>query len=62
MASDFQFVLRRDQRDDIMRAVGAVLRRLQKLESKPDTQDLWVIGTNLTIIQDTLTNLPQESN
>lgn len=62
MASDLHFVLRQDQRDDIVRALGAVLRRLQTLDSKPSTQDLWVIGTNLTIIQDTLTNLPPKSN
>ena len=62
MSSELQFVLRQDQRDEIMRAVEAVLRRLQELQGKPNHQDLWVIGTNLTSIQDALTNLPLKSN
>jgi hypothetical protein len=57
--SDAQYVLRQDQRDEILSAVVAVQRQLQGLAAKPDWQALWVLGTNLTIIQTTLTNLPR---
>jgi hypothetical protein len=53
------FVLRQTERGDILRAVEAIQRQLQALTAKPDLRALWVLGNNLTIIQTTLTNLPQ---
>ncbi|HEX2340417.1 MAG TPA: hypothetical protein VHI98_08050 [Vicinamibacterales bacterium] len=40
-----------------MKAVKAIERQLKTLTSQPDWQTLWVIGTNLLIIQMNLTNL-----
>lgn len=53
------FVLSRDHRDDILKAVKAIERQVTGISGKPDWQALWVIGTNLTIIQTNLTNLPR---
>jgi hypothetical protein len=55
--ANIEFVLDHDQRDDIMKAVKAIERQLKTLTSQPDWQTLWVIGTNLLIIQMNLTNL-----
>jgi hypothetical protein len=58
--SDVQFVLSREQRDEISRAVAAIGRRVKEM---PNTQaDLFVIWTNLAIIQTNLTNLPRVSS
>jgi hypothetical protein len=59
LMSDVQYVLHQHQRDEILNAVAAVQRQLQGLTGKPDWQAFWVLGTNLTIIQTTLTNLPR---
>jgi len=56
-----EFVLSREQRDDIMRAVRAIERQLKDMAGKPHWQVLYVIGTNLTIIQTNVTNLPRVS-
>ena len=55
--ANVEFVLDHDQRDDIMKAVKAIERQMNTLTGKPDWQTLWVIGTNLLIIQMNLTNL-----
>ena len=57
-----EFVLSLDQRDEIMKAVKAIGRQLKEMEGKPHTPALWVIGTNLGIIQSSLTNLPRASS
>ena len=54
-------VLSREQRDDIMTAVRAIERQLKDMAGKPHWQVLYVIGTNLTIIQTNVTNLPRVS-
>lgn len=59
---DLEFVLRQSQRDEILKAVAAIQRQLQHLSGKPDWRALWVLGTNLTVIQNTLTQLPPHSN
>lgn len=54
--TNVEFVLNRDQRDEIMKAVATIGRQLKVMVGKPQphTQSLWVIGTNLTIIQTSL--------
>lgn len=52
-----EFVLSRDQRDEILLAAKAIERQVKELSGKPGWQALWVIGTNLSIIQMNLTNL-----
>ena len=52
-----EFVLSRNRRDDIMKAVKVIEREMQEMTGKPDWQALWVIGTNLSIIQMNLANL-----
>ena len=42
-----------------MKAVKAIERQMKELKGKPDWQALWVIGTNLSIIQMNLANLRQ---
>ena len=57
--TDIEFVLSREHRDDIMKAVKAIERQVREIAGKPHWQALYVIGTNLTIIQTNVTNLPQ---
>jgi hypothetical protein len=57
-----EFVLSRDQRDEIMKAVKAIERQVKEIAGKPQWQALYVIGTNVTIIQANLTNLPRASS
>lgn len=59
--TDGEFVLSRDKRDDIMKAVTAIRRQLKVIGDQPRWQVSWVIDTNLTIIQTSLTNLPPTS-
>jgi hypothetical protein len=54
-----EFVLSRDQRDEILKAVKAIERQVRQVVEKSDWQSLHVIGTNLTIIQANLTNMPR---
>ena len=60
--TDLEFVLSRDQRDEIMKAVKAIERQVREIVGKPRWQALYVIGTNLAIIQTNLTNLPRASS
>ena len=50
------------RRADIMKAVKAIERQMKELSGKPDWQALWVIGTNLSIIQMNLANLRQTND
>jgi hypothetical protein len=56
--TNLEFRLSRVQRDEIMKAVKAIERQVREVVGKPHWQALYVIGTNLTIIQTNLTNLP----
>ena len=60
--TDVEFLLSRDQRDEIMRAVKAIERQVKEMDGKPHWQALYVISTNLAIIQTNLTNLPRASS
>ena len=60
--TNVEFVLSRDQRDEIMKAVTAIERQLKEMVGKPRWQALYVIGTNLVIIQTNLMNLPRASS
>jgi hypothetical protein len=57
-----EFVVSRHQRDEIMKAGNAIERQVKKLVGKSHWQALYVVGTNLTIIQTNLTNLPRASS
>jgi hypothetical protein len=57
-----EFALSRDQRGEIMNAVTAIRRQLKDIGAEPHWQALWVISTNLTIIQTNLTDLPPASS
>jgi hypothetical protein len=59
--TNVEFVLGLDQRDEIIKAVKAIERQVNEMACKPHWQALYVIGTNLTIIQTNLTNLPRAS-
>jgi hypothetical protein len=60
--ADADFVLGHDQRDEIMKAVTAIRRQLKDIGDKPHWQAFWVIDTNLTIIQTSLTSWPPASS
>ena len=45
-----------------MKAVKAIERQVKEMVGKPHWQALYVIGTNLAIIQTNLTNLPRASS
>ena len=60
--TNMEFVLSLDQRDEIMKAVKAIERQVKEMAGKPHWQALYVIGTNLTIIQANVTNLPRASS
>jgi hypothetical protein len=59
---DGEFVLSRDRRDAIMRAVKAIERQLEEMARKPGWQALYVISTNLAIIQTNVTSMPRVSS
>ena len=60
--TNVEFVLSRDQRDEIMKAVKAIERQVKEMVGTPHWQALYVIDTNLAIIQTNLTNLPRASS
>jgi hypothetical protein len=51
------FVLVRDQRDDILKAVKAIEHQLTAMPGKPRWQARGCIGMNLTLIPTKLTDL-----
>ena len=57
-----EFALTRDQRDEILKAVKAIERQLRQVAGKSDWQSLYVISSNLTIIQANVTNMPRVSS
>jgi len=59
---DGEFALSRDQRDEIMRAVRAIERQLESMATGPRWQALYVITTNLAIIQANVLNLPRATS
>ncbi len=60
--TNVEFVLSLGQRDHIIKAVKAIERQVKEMAGKPHWQALYVIGTNLTIIQANVTNLPRASS
>jgi len=56
-----EFALTRDQRDEIIKAVKAIERQLRQVVGKSDWQSLYVISSNLAIIQAKVTNMPRVS-
>jgi hypothetical protein len=57
--SDGEVVLSREQRDEIIRAVHAIERQLKEIEAKPRWQVLYVIGTNLAVIEANVSGMPR---
>ena len=60
--TDSDFVLSRERRDEILtalRAIGRQVRDMAPTQRRGFDSRVWVIGTNLTIIQTCLTNLPR---
>jgi hypothetical protein len=58
--SDNQFVLTREQRDEISRAAAAIEECVKAMIAKPHAPpEIVVIWTNLTIIQSKLATLSQ---
>jgi hypothetical protein len=58
--NDPQVSITREQRDQIVKATGAIRRRVQEMLARPTTQaDVFVISTNLTIIQANVSDLPR---
>jgi hypothetical protein len=63
MMNDTRISIDRDQRDQIVKALGAIRRRVQELVDRPATQaDMFVIWTNLSIIQTNVSDLPRISS
>jgi hypothetical protein len=60
--TDGEFVLSRDQRDEIMKAVKAIERQLKEIGAKPDWRRLYVIANNLAVIQANVMNLPRATS
>ena len=57
--SEVQFVLTREQRDEISKATAAIEECVKEMMAKPDAPaEIVVIWTNLAIIQSKLANLP----
>jgi hypothetical protein len=59
MKNPGSFVLSRKQRDEIMKAVAAIGRQMGEIGSKPNQQAVWIIHTNLAIIQANVSSLPR---
>ena len=57
--SDDDLVLRREQRDEIIRAVTAIERQLKEIGSTPRWQARYVIETNLARIQANVSGMPR---
>jgi hypothetical protein len=57
-----EFVLSRDQRHEIMKAVEAIERQVKEIARESQWQALYVIGTNLTLIRTAVTNMPRANS
>jgi len=55
-------VLSRKERDEIIRAVNAIERQLKNIDGEPRWQALYVISTNLVIIQAKVSGMPRVSS
>jgi hypothetical protein len=60
--TNVEFVLSRDRRDEIIKAVAAIERQVKEIVGKGHLQARWVIGTNLAIIHTSVSNLPRASS
>ena len=54
-----KLVISLEQRGQILKAAEAIQRQLEKIAARSDWQTRYVVGTNLFIIQASLTNLPR---
>ena len=54
-----KLVISLEQRGQILTAAEAIQRQLEKIAARSDWQTRYVVGTNLFIIQASLTNLPR---
>jgi hypothetical protein len=57
-----EFALGRDRRLEILKAVKAIERQLEEMTGRPRWQVLYVISTNLAIIQAAVTGMPRVSS
>jgi len=56
---DTKLVISLEQRGQILKAAEAIQRQLEKVAARSDWQTRYIVGTNLFIIQASLTNLPR---
>ena len=56
---DADILLKRDERDEILKAVSAIERQLKDVNQEPHWKSLYVIQTNLTIIRARVTKHPR---
>ena len=56
---DTKLVISLEQRCQILKAAEAIQRQLEKVAARSDWQTRYIVGTNLFIIQASLTNLPR---
>ena len=56
---DTKLVISLEQRGQILKAAEAIQRQLEKIAARSDWQTRYIVGTNLFIIQASLTNLPR---
>ena len=54
-----KLVISLEQRGQSLKAAEAIQRQLEKIAARSDWQTRYVVGTNLFIIQASLTNLPR---
>ena len=54
-----KLVISLEQRGQILKAAEAIQRQLEKIAARSDWQTRYIVGTNLFIIQASLTNLPR---
>lgn len=60
--SNGEVVLSREQRDEIIKGSYAIERPLREIDAKPRWRVLYVIGTNLAIIERHVSKLPRVSS
>ena len=56
---DTKLVISLEQRGQILKAAEGIQRQLEKVAARSDWQTRYIVGTNLFIIQASLTNLPR---
>lgn len=60
--TDDEVVLSRHERDEILKAVKAIERQVKDVLDQSHWQALYVIGTNLTLIETNLSHAPRVSS